>query len=215
MKTENPYGRRSAVVSAALCLLALGVVQCGGGAVSNEASARRAYFGLDKAVTRALTLAFDGFNAASSANISPQTGMADVMGTMLVDGQVSNGMSMNREMRLNVSLTNYQDMATDSVDGGMSTPIRLTYDKPEDAGTPLSLSLSLRPGTQPSLTGTFSGTVRMSGELTGSVTIFFGITGEVRAVAGMGMRYERVPGTTRIAGTVMSSFGTYNVDIMR
>ena len=55
----------------------------------------------------------------------------------------------------------------------------------------------------------------MSGELTGSVTIFLGISGEVRAVAGMGTRYERVPGSTRIAGTVTSSFGTYNVDIMR
>jgi hypothetical protein len=183
--------------------------------VSNEASARRAYVGLDKATTRALGLAFDGFNAATSANIPPQMGMGDTMGTMLVEGQVSQGMSMNRELRLGVTLANYQDMITDNLDGGTGAMLRLIYSKPEDAGAPLSLTLSLRPGQMPSLTGTFTGTVRMTGELTGDVTLNLMISGEVRAVAGMGMRYERVPATTRITGTVVSSVGTYVVDVMR
>lgn len=160
-------------------------------------------------------MAFVGFNAASSANIPPQTAMGDAMGTIVVDGQVSQGMSANREMRLNITLANYQDMVTDAPDGGTSAALHLTYDKPEDAGTPLSMSLSLRPNTQPSLTGTISGTLRLSGDLQGTVTVFFGITGEIRSMSGMGMRYELVPGSTRIAGSVMSAFGTYNVDIMR
>jgi len=132
--------------------------QCGG--VSNTESARRAYIGLDKAVDRALSLGFDGFNAATDANIPPQMGNGDVAGTMLVTGQVSQGSSSNREMRLLVTLTDYRDMVTDNGDGGSGAALRLIYSKPANA-TPIAMDVSLRP---PMFTGTFAGTVNMTGE---------------------------------------------------
>jgi hypothetical protein len=51
-------------------------VGCGGG-VSSEEQAQRAYLGLDKSIGKALVLGFAGFNAASSANISPQSTSGD------------------------------------------------------------------------------------------------------------------------------------------
>lgn len=198
--------RRTTLTVAVLSLLA---AQCGG--VSNTESARRAYVGLDKAVDRALSLAFDGFNAATSANIPPQMASGDLAGTMLVEGQVSQGSSSNREMRLLVTLTGYRDMVTDNGDGGSGAALRLIYSKPAN-GTPITFDLSLRP---PMFTGTFAGTVNMTGELEGAVTINVTMAGQLESMSGMGSRLQRVPGTTRITGTVTSSYGTYNVDVTR
>jgi hypothetical protein len=193
----------------ALALLSLLAAQCGG--VSNTEAARRAYVGLDRAVDRALSLAFDGFNAASSANIPPQTGMGDVMGTMLVEGQVSQGSSSNREMRLRVTLTNYQDTVQDNGDGGSGATLRLIYTQPS-GGTPIAMDLSLRP---PTFTGTFNGALEMSGALAGQVTVAVTMAGQLESMSGMGSRLQRVAGSTRITGTVTSAYGTYMVDVTR
>ncbi len=187
-------------------------IGCGGG-VSNEESARRAYLGLDRAVDRAISLGFDGLNAASSANIPPQMGSGDVMGAMLVEGQVSQGSSSNREMRLTVGLTNYQDRVNSGADGGGSA-LRLVYDRAMD-GSALALTLSIRPNDTPGMRGTLTGTTRMSGELEGAVTLNLAVEANVRSMSGMGSRVERVAGTTRITGTVTSAYGTYTVDVTR
>jgi hypothetical protein len=202
----NPVDRRTTLTVAVLSLLA---AQCGG--VSNAESARRAYIGLDKAVDRALSLGFDGFNAATDANIPPQMGNGDVAGTMLVTGQVSQGSSSNREMRLLVTLTDYRDMVTDNGDGGSGAALRLIYSKPAN-GTPIAMDISLRP---PMFTGTLAGTVNMTGELEGAVTVNVTMSGQLMSMSGSGSRLQRVPGTTRITGTVTSSYGTYNVDVTR
>lgn len=202
----NFMDRRSTLAVAVLSLLA---AQCGG--VSNADGARRAYLGLDRAVDRALSLAFDGVNAASSANIPPQMASGDLAGTMLVEGQVSQGSGSNREMRLLVTLTDYRDNVSDNGDGGSGAALRLIYSKPA-SGTPIAMDLSLRP---PMFTGTFAGTVNMTGELAGSVTVNVTLSGQLESMSGSGSRLQRVAGTTRITGTVTSAYGMYPVDVTR
>src|SRR5262245_26607098 len=80
--------------------------------VSSEAEARQAYFGLDRAIDRALNLGMAGFNAAHSANIPDQTGTGDITGMLVVSGQVDQGASNNKEMRLKTAFTMYQDRLT-------------------------------------------------------------------------------------------------------
>lgn len=196
-------------VTLGLGIVALFAAQCGG--VSNADAARKTYLGLDKAVDRALSLAFDGLNAATSANIPPQTGNGDVAGTMLVEGQVSQGSSSNREMRLQVTLTDYRDTVSDNGDGGSGAALRLIYGKPMN-GTPITMDVSLRP---PMFTGTFAGTLNMTGELEGTVTVNMTLAGQLESMSGSGSRLQRVAGSTRIMGTVTSAYGTYNVDVMR
>jgi hypothetical protein len=205
----NRTDRRTTLTVAVLSLLA---AQCGG--VSNADGARRAYLGLDRAVDRALSLAFDGVNAASSANIPAQMASGDLAGTMLVEGQVSQGSSSNREMRLLVTLTGYRDNVSDTgaTDAGATGPaLRLIYSKPA-SGMPIAMDLSLRP---PMFTGTFAGTLDMTGELAGTVTVNVTLSGQLESMSGSGSRLQRVAGTTRITGTVTSAYGMYPVDVTR
>src|SRR5262245_60070910 len=75
---------------------------------SNE-EARRAYFGLDASIEKSLALGFAGFNAASSANIDAQMGVGDDTGTLVITGQVDQGASANKGMRLFVDMHDYSD----------------------------------------------------------------------------------------------------------
>ena len=86
-----------------------GLVACNGGNVSTEADAELAYLGLDSIIEKAMNLGFAGFNAASSANIDEQAGVGDVSGDILVNGQVDQGNSDNKGMRLTVALVEYAD----------------------------------------------------------------------------------------------------------
>jgi hypothetical protein len=207
LEHQSLSGSRRSLLS--LALLGVLSAQCGG--VSNAEAARKAYVGLDRAVDRALSLAFDGLNAATSANIPAQTGNGDVMGTMLVEGQVSQGSSSNREMRLRVTLTNYRDMVRDNGDGGTGAELRLVYDVPQ-GGAPLALDVSLRP---PIFAATLIGTLRMTGEIEGTVTLNLTMSGRLESMSGTGSRLMRVAGSTRIQGTVTSGSTTFNVDVMR
>ena len=66
----------------ALFTLGLGTVACGGGDdIDSTEEARRAYLGLDGSIEKSLNLGFDGFNAASSANIAPQMDVGTATGT--------------------------------------------------------------------------------------------------------------------------------------
>jgi hypothetical protein len=84
------------------------VASCGS-SVQSEEDARKAYLGLDPSIDKAIGLGFDGFNSASSANITPQTADGGVRGTMTVTGQVDQGTSANKGMRLFDALDNYSD----------------------------------------------------------------------------------------------------------
>jgi hypothetical protein len=180
---------------------ALGLAGCGGDGVSSDADAEAAYKGLDSSIDQAIQLGFDGFNAASSANIPAQTGKGTTTGTMTISGKVDQGSSSNKTMSLNEALAMYSN------DG------KLTYDT-SDSGLPtIDMKLSKIPdGT---VTGTISGAYTISGDLKGTVTLHLSFTGDLQAQASDATKIERKPGTTHITGTAESDYGTYDVDITR
>src|SRR5512135_1360909 len=112
-----------------LVLLCLVLGACGGSdTVSSDEQARRAYLGLDKSIGKSITLGFDGFNAASSANISPQmtTGDGSPGGTLTISGQVDQGQSANKQMRLYVGMVAYTDGPVKYDTKGDT--VKITYD---------------------------------------------------------------------------------------
>jgi hypothetical protein len=182
-------------------------VGCSDDGVSSDEEARRAYLGLDSSIEKALGLGMDGFNAASSANIPEQMTTGDVTGTMVVSGQVDQGVSPNKEMRLLVALVDYSDGPAVTVE---EEDINITYDT--DAAALPALDLSLRNIPDGTFTGTLLGTYSMSGDLDGSVTLNLTMSGEIESDGTGGIR--RKLGTTHVTGTATSGDGTYNVELM-
>src|SRR5262249_36984974 len=82
---------------------------CGSDEIDSNEQARRAYLGLDGSIAKSVKLGFDGFNMASSANIMPQTTAGLSAGTITVTGQVDQGSSSNKGMRLYVGMVGYTD----------------------------------------------------------------------------------------------------------
>jgi hypothetical protein len=170
-------------------------------AVNSTADAKRAYLGLDASIDKAIGLGFDGFNAASSANIDPQTAPGDHAGTLTVSGQVDQGASSNKTMHLSETLVAYSD------DG------KLSYDTDAAALPALEMKLSKVPnGT---LDGTLIGSFRISGELKGSVALDLTFTGDLQPSAADSTKVERKPGSTHITGTATSGNDSYAVDVTR
>ncbi len=169
---------------------------CGGG-VSSDQQAQQAYLGLDASIDKAIQLGFDGFNAASSANIPAEmtTGMAS--GTLTVTGQVDQGTSANKGMRLSEAMNTYSD------DG------QIQYTTSANSLPALTMQLKNIPtGT---LTGTLTGDFAMAGALSGSVTLNVTFNGNLQP--GTGTQVERQPGTTQITGTATSGSGTYQINV--
>lgn len=190
---------RSAPIVLLAALTFLGAfVACGGGVSSTE-DAKKAYLGLDTSVDKAITLGFAGFNAASSANIDPQTADGGVSGTMTVTGQVDQGVSANKGMRLSDALSNYSD------DG------QVKYNTDQAALPALNINLkSIPSGT---VDGSLNGSFMMSGGLSGQVSLNLTFAGQIEPGADGGV--QRKAGTTHITGTATSPAGTYNVDVTR
>jgi hypothetical protein len=188
-------------------LALLACVACGS-QVSSEEEAELAYLGLDGAIGRAMDLGFQGFNAADSANIDAQTGEGDESGTMTITGQIDQGASNNKGMRLFVGLEDYQDLV--DLDDDESAEVVVTYWTDPEGEAP-SFDLQLRGIPDGTLSGTLSGAFRMEGDLEGEVTIDVDIDGELQP-AGDGT--ERVPGTTSVIGTATGpGGGTFAIDL--
>ncbi len=196
-----------------LALVLVGAGACGSSndnGVSSDEEARRAYLGLDQSIETAIGLGFDGFNAASSANIAPQTGPGLSAGTLTVTGQVDQGSSANKGMRLHVGMVGYSDGPFPITADGDS--ISITYDTPADATLQPALEMQLKNIPTGTLTGTLAGTYLMTGGLEGEATLTLTFTGMLQAVGTTGV--ERVPGSTHVTGTVTSTGdGLYNVDV--
>jgi hypothetical protein len=188
---------------AALVVATAAMTCCHGNEVDDEEGARAAYLGLDGVVEKALNLGMDGYNAASSANIPDQSITGDVSGTLTVSGQVDQGASDNKEMRLDLALVDYQDEVTE-------TDLVVTYDT--DPAAPPGLDLSLRDIPSGTFTGTLMGTFTMVGDIEGPVTLNLALSGEIEPGAAEG-DIQRVVGSTTITGTATSDYGTYSVDI--
>lgn len=179
------------------------------GVVDDEVAAEVAYMGLDRGVDRAIELAFDGYNDPDeSANIPPQQAPGAYAGTMRVSGKVDSGESNNKEMDLDVALTGYSDGPILGYEEDEEEEIIIIYD-----GI-LNLPMSMKGLPNADLTGSFNGTVTMSGEdLEGDLTLSLQFTGKTED-AGGGL-IQRQPGTFHIFGTATSDYGVFNVDITR
>ena len=186
--------------------LAAALIGCTSSSVDSNEQARRAYLGLDQSIGKSLQLGFDGFNAASSANIAPQTAMGSAAGTLTVTGQVDQGQSANKGMRLHIGMTGYSDGKV-MVDN--NTSVQITYDTSTDPTMQPYLQLMLMNIPTGTLTGSLMGTYHMTGDLDGDVTLDLTFSGKLQA--GSGNTVERAPGTTTVTGTAKSNSGTYNV----
>ena len=187
----------------------LALTACHGGGVTSDEEAEGAYIGLDTAIVRGMNLGMDGYNAASSANIPDQTAPGDVSGTMTVSGQVDQGSSDNKGMRLSVALVDYADgVALDS-----DTTLDVTY--ATDAAAQPALDLSLRNIPDGTFSGTFVGAIGMTGDLEGDVTLDVAMDGAIETDPDDAAKLRRVEGTTHITGTATSDYGTYDIDVTR
>jgi hypothetical protein len=194
-----------------LCLAALvgPTAACSHKGVDSDEEARRAYLGLDLSVEKSLELGFDGFNSASSANIAPQTASGEEAGTLTVTGQVDQGSSDNKGMRLYVGMVDYSDGDVVIDDEGHT--ISLTYDTDADPAAQPYLQLSLRNIPDGTLSGTLTGTYHIRGDIAGDATVDLTFEGTIQD-DGTG-KVVRTPGATHVTGTVTSGNGIYDVDV--
>ncbi len=191
-----------------LILLSVLLGACGSSdAVDSNEQARRAYLGIDPSIGKSLGLGFAGFNAATSANIAPQMAAGATTGTLTITGQVDQGASANKGMRLVVGMVGYSDGPFE-VDSNHDK-IDIKYDTDAAAGPALTLALKNIPtGT---LTGTLVGTYHLSDAIMGDVMLDLAIAGTL-ADGGNGT-VIRAPGTTTITGTAKQGDGSYAVNL--
>ncbi len=153
-----------------LCLLLI-VTACSDDAIDSDEEARRAYLGLDTSIEKSLTLGFDGFNSASSANISPQQTTGDSSGTLTITGQVDQGASSNKGMRLSVGMVDYSDGVITIDVEGEQIEVNLTYDTSEVQLEQPFLELSLRNIPDGTFTGELTGNYQIQGDIDGNVEL--------------------------------------------
>ena len=189
---------------------------CGSSGVSSDEEARRAYLGLDGSIETSLNLGFAGFNAASSANIDPQMATGLDTGTLTISGQVDQGSSANKEMRLYVGMVDYSDgvFTVVVVHDDQSTEeveVDLTYNTSLVIMEQPYLHLSLRDIPDGTFTGELTGTYILGGDIDGDVTLNLTLMGDI--MDGGGGAVLRVPGSTVVQGTATSGDGVYDVNV--
>lgn len=182
-------------------------------AIDSDEAARRAYLGLDVSIGVSLNLGFDGFNAASSANIPPQMTAGVASGMLTISGQVDQGASTNKGMRLQVGMVDYSDGVLVVMDGDEEIEVDLTYATSAVVDAQPALDLQLRDIPNGTFTGTLAGTYQISGDISGDVTLALTMSGAIQD-DGTG-DVIRVPGSTTISGTATSGDGLYTVAITR
>jgi hypothetical protein len=194
------------------CCFALAVVgACGDDdTIDSDEEARRAYLGLDQSIEASIALGFDGFNAASSANIDAQATTGLATGTLTITGQVDQGASDNKGMRLLVAMDEYSDGPFLVQYDDEELEVSLTY--ATDAAALPALDMQLKSIPDGTLDGTLRGTYLMTGDIEGEATLDLTFSGALQPVVGSD-DVERVPGTTTVTGTVTAGDGAYVVDI--
>jgi hypothetical protein len=197
-------------------VLSMACVACSDDGVDSDEEARRAYLGLDKSIEKSLNLGFDGFNAAQSANIDPQMMPGDADGMLTISGQVDQGSSANKGMRLNVSMVGYDDGNIVINDDGDT--IHIVYDTAADVANQPYLNLKLSNVPTGTLEGTLdsntsmAGVYLLSGDIEGELRLNLTISGML--MAGPNNTVLRVPGSTHVVGTATNGDGgVYNIDL--
>lgn len=194
------------------CALAtvVALAACGSDEIDSNEQARRAYLGLDGSIAKSIKLGFDGFNMASSANIMPQTTAGTSAGTITVTGQVDQGASSNKGMRLNVAMVGYTD--GNVVIDDKNDTIKVVYDTSTDVSKQPYLEMMLMSFPNGTLSGMLTGDYTMSGDLKGSVTLSLSFDGDT--MDGGGGLVVRVPGSTHVTGTATTTDnGAFDVDV--
>ena len=192
----------------------LGAAACGDDdAIDSDEEARRAYLGLDASIEKSLALGFAGFNAAQSANIAPQMMAGDGAGMLTITGQVDQGASANKGMRLRVGMVDYYDgeLTIEQVDGDDVIKINLTYDTDADVNLQPLLDLKLANIPNGTFTGTLVGSYTMEGDLDGTAELNLTFSGKLMSNGAGGT--TRVPLMTTVTGTAKSGDGTFDVNI--
>lgn len=192
----------------------LGLAACGSDDISSDEEARRAYFGIDQSIEKSLALGFAGFNAATSANIPPQMTTGTVGGMLTITGQVDQGSSANKGMRLRVGMVDYTDGALVIQDamGTETIDVDITYNTSADVTMQPYLDLKLMSIPNGTFSGTLTGTYTMRGDIEGDATLTLTFSGMIKD-DGTG-KTIRAPGTTTVTGTATSGDGTYDVSLM-
>lgn len=185
--------------------LALVLVAAACGCSSGEAptvntQAMEAYLGLDSSIEKALDLAFVGMNRAATANIAPETAAGDAKGKLVVMGQVDQGTSSAKTIRVDAIYNGYSD------DGDTLYA--------SDADSPPLLALELNGLPYGTLSGTFLGQFTMSGLFVGPLTVELTFDGQLQPSGNLGA-VARVMYSTHLHGTAVSDYGTYAVDFTR
>lgn len=210
---STPLRTRPALLAGAAVLLGA----CGGDDVASEEDARLAYMGLHVMVDKSVNLGLDGYNAATSANIPDQEGEGDLQGRILIGGQVDQGVSDNKELRLDIELEDYQDEVIDESEEGEDEPLEIDLIYASDEEELPHADISLRNIPDGTFDGTLVGSFHMEGDLEGEVFLDLQIEGEIEPVDGEGEGEEdeirRVPGETQITGTAESRYGDFDVDL--
>lgn len=202
---------RSLVLCLGLAASSLLAVGCSDEDLDSDEAARRAYLGLDGSIAKSIKLGFDGFNAASSANIDPQMTTGDAAGTLTITGQVDQGASANKGMRLYVGMVDYSDGEIVINDAGDT--ILVGYDTDPDPTLQPYLQMQLKNIPTGTLEGTLMGTYLLSGDdLAGSVDLNLTFNGSLMDAGGGDV--ARVPGSTTVTGTATNADGgTYMVNV--
>jgi len=189
------------------CLLLASAACSSSNDIDSNEQARRAYLGLDGSIGKSLALGFDGFNTATSANIAPQLDAGTKAGMLTITGQVDQGASANKGMRLRVGMVGYTD-GPFVVDND-NNKIEVVYDTAADVTTQPALTLMLMGIPTGTLAGTLIGTYHLSGDLAGDVTLNLTFAGMLQDAGGGDV--TRAPGTTTITGTATQGDGVYDV----
>ena len=194
---------------------------CGDDGIDSNEAARRAYLGLDPSIPQSLQLGFDGFNSAQSANIAPQMMAGEDTGTLTITGQVDQGASDNKGMRLYVGMVDYSAgpftvVVNEGMDNEETVTVDLTYNTSTVQLEQPYLSLSLRNIPTGTFDGTLTGVYHVTGEIQpdegieADVTLSLTFAGTLVDLGG-GMT-GRAPGTM-VTGTATSGDGVYDVSL--
>ena len=193
------------------------VAGCSDDSVDSDEQARRAYLALDKSIQKSLDLGFQGFNMASSANIAPQMANGTAAGTLTVTGQVDQGASANKGMRLNIGMVGYDDGPVEYDDAHHK--VHVIFDTSTTMTDQPYLNLMLMGIPTGTLSGmltsntNMTGVYNLSGDIKGTLTLNLTIMGHLMAGTGAST-VVRVPGMTTVTGTATNSDGgVYNINI--
>ena len=184
---------------------------CSDDGIDSDEEARRAYIGLDPSIEKSLNLGFAGFNAASSANIPPQMTTGTATGTLTISGQVDQGSSDNKGMRLYVGMVDYSDGPITVTYEDEQVEVDLGYDTSADAAAQPYLNLSLRNVPTGTWTGTLLGDYDLHGDIDSTVHLELMFSGTLSDDGAGGTM--RTPGATTITGFATSGDGRYDVDL--